>query len=304
MYIWFGSAAAIVVAVLVGWSIAADAVLGRRQTPPAGDAGQFATVDGVRVYYRIAGQGAALVLLHGLALSHLSWNAITAALAQRFTVYSLDLPGFGYSDKPDGYGSARQEAAFVARFLSTLGITHATVIGHSMGGAVALWLGAEHSARIDRLVLVNATEIGNSAAIFNLVATPILGDMLIKTTTPTTLRFLIADPYVHKEVVTRELAEQYARFLWMPGARQALIEHARSYEVDRGALRPMLARVALPTLIVWSDRDPYFSLSVARELLGALPSASLQVIQDAGHVPHEEQPAQFARVVLDWLSPP
>jgi pimeloyl-ACP methyl ester carboxylesterase len=154
------------------------------------------------------------------------------------------------------------------------------------------------------LVLVNAAEIGDAAAIFRLVATPIVGDLLLKATTPTTMRLLLADPYVHKEVVTPELAAQYARFAWTPGARRALIEHARGYDADRAALRPRLAQVAVPALIIWTDGDPYFPVAVARDLLGALPSAHLEVIRDAGHVPQEEQPTRFARIVLDWLSPP
>jgi pimeloyl-ACP methyl ester carboxylesterase len=118
------------------------------------------------------------------------------------------------------------------------------------------------------------------------------------------MRVLLADPHVHKEVVTPELAKQYARLAWTPGARQALIDHARSYDADRAALRPRLAQVAVPALIVWTDADPYFPVSVADDLLGALPSARLEAIHDAGHLPQEEQPNQFSRIVLDWLIPP
>jgi pimeloyl-ACP methyl ester carboxylesterase len=174
-------------------------------------------------------------------------------------------------------------------------------MGHSMGGAVALWLAADHPARVERVVIVDAAEIGNAAAIFDFLAQPVAGDLLLKMTTPATMRILLADPYVHKEVVTPELAAQYARFFWTPGARQALIEHARGYEVDRAALRPRLRQVAVPSLIVWADRDPYFPLSVAQDLQDALPSARLEIIHDAGHLPQEEQPADFTRVVLDWL---
>jgi pimeloyl-ACP methyl ester carboxylesterase len=286
---------------VAAWSRVADALLARPLAPPAGDPGCFASVDGVRTYYRVQGQGPALVLVHGLGLSHLTWAAITDALAEHFTVYVLDLPGFGYSDKPPGYASARQEAAFVDRFLATLGIERATVIGHSMGGAVALWLAAEYPARIERVVLVNATEIGDAAAVFRLIAQPILGELLLKTTTPATMRLLLADPYVRKEVVTPELARQYARFAWTPGARQALIEHARSYDADRAALRPRLAQVMVPALIIWTESDPYFPVSVARDLLSVLPTARLEIIPDAGHLPQEERPTHFTRLVLDWL---
>jgi pimeloyl-ACP methyl ester carboxylesterase len=241
------------------------------------------------------------VLLHGLVMSHLTWDATRDALAAHFTVYTLDLPGFGYSDKPAGYASARLAAAFVDRFLSTLGVDRATVIGHSMGGTVALWLGIEHPARVERLVLVDAAEIGEAAAIFRRLAQPILGDLLLKTTTPATMRILMAAPYVQKQVVTPELAAVYAGFAWTPGARRALIEHARAYDADRAALLPRLGQISMPALIVWANRDPYFPPEVGLELLAALPSARLELIHDAGHLPHEEQPARFSRIVLDWL---
>jgi pimeloyl-ACP methyl ester carboxylesterase len=298
---WLGGAAVFLGILVAAWSRVADALLARPMVPPATDPGCFADVDGVRTYYRVQGQGPALVLLHGLALSHLTWDATAAALAEHFTVYTLDLPGFGYSDKPPGYASARKAGAFVGRFMSTLGLERASLIGHSMGAAAALWLAAEHPARVERLVLVNVAEIGDAAAIFRLLARPIVGELLLKMTTPATMRALLADPYVHKQVVTSELAATYAGFSWTPGARRALIEHARSYDADRAALRPRLGQVGAPALIVWTDRDPYFPIAVAHDLLAALPLASLEVIADAGHLPHEEQPARFTCIVLDWL---
>jgi pimeloyl-ACP methyl ester carboxylesterase len=295
-------AGAVLLGVLVAaWSRVADTLLARPMVPPAGDPGRFVSVDGVRTYYRVQGQGPALVLVHGLGSSHLTWAATTDALAERYTVYALDLPGFGYSDKPAGYASARQAAAFVDRFLSAVGLERATLIGHSMGGTAALWLAAEHPARVGRLVLVNPAEIGESAAIFRLLALPIVGDLLLKMTTPATMRMLMADPYVQKQVLTPGLAATYAGFSWTPGARRALIEHVRAYSADRAALRPRLRQVGQPALIVWTDRDPYFHLALGHVLLAALPSARLEVIPDAGHLPQEEQPAHFSRIVRDWL---
>ena len=133
----FGAAVALIGVLVLTWYLTGDALLTRPVDPPAGDPGRFVSIDGLRTYYRVTGVGPAVVLLHGLGSSHLTWDATTDALAESFTVYSLDLPGFGYSDKPAGYATARQEAAFVDRFLSALGIERATVVGHSMGGAVA-----------------------------------------------------------------------------------------------------------------------------------------------------------------------
>jgi pimeloyl-ACP methyl ester carboxylesterase len=284
------------------WAVLADALLVHATVPATGDPGQFTSVDGVRTYYSVEGHGPALLLLHGLGSSHLTWSDVRGAFAENFTVYTVDMPGFGYSDKPAGYASARQEAAFVDHFLSSRGIDRAVVIGHSMGGAVALWLAAEHPNRVERLVLVDVAEIGEAAAVFQLTATPILGDLMLKTTTtPVTMRAIMSDPYVQKQALTPELSEQYARFYWTPGARQALIEHARSYDADRASLRTSLANVHAPALVVWTDADPYFPVAVGEQLRDELPTAELHVIHNAGHLPQEEQPAAFADVVLAWL---
>jgi pimeloyl-ACP methyl ester carboxylesterase len=231
----------------------------------------------------------------------LKWP-VSGAFAEHFTVYTLDLPGFGYSDKPPGYGTARRTAGFVQRFLATLQLERVTLVGHSMGGTVALWLAAEHPARVERLVLVDVAQIGRPARVFRLLATPLLGDLLLRVTTPGMMRWLLLTAYAQKQVVTPDMAVIYARFLHAPGARQALIAHARAYAADKRALLPRLGAISVPALVVWGDRDPFFPLSVARELQQRLGGAHLEVIANAGHVPQEEQPEQFQQPVLQWLT--
>jgi pimeloyl-ACP methyl ester carboxylesterase len=88
---------------------------------------------------------------------------------------------------------------------------------------------------------------------------------------------------------------------WTPGSRQALVELAKSYDVDKAALLASIGGVHAPALIVWADHDPYFPVSVAEHLRELLPGAELHVIGDAGHLPQEEQPAAFEDLVLGWL---
>jgi pimeloyl-ACP methyl ester carboxylesterase len=116
------------------------------------------------------------------------------------------------------------------------------------------------------------------------------------------MRWLLRGAYLHKERATPQLAATYARFMWSPGARRALIEHSRAYEADRIALRARLKDVQLPTLVIWSDSDPYFPVSIAQELVSALPAAQLEVVADAGHVTQEEQPARVSQLILGWLT--
>jgi len=287
---------------LGAWWRLADGPLLCAARPAADDPGRFVDVDGVRTYYRVQGHGPPLVLVHGLALSHLTWRACAERLERFFTVYTLDLPGFGYSDKPPGWASASRAGAFVDRFLTTFQLDRVSLVGHSMGGAAALWLASEHPERLERLVVVDAAGIGRSGTIFRVLATPVVGELLLKMTLPVTMRLLMRDAYVHKELATSDMGAAYARFMWSPGARQALIEHSRAYDADRRALRPRIRNVTTPTLVIWTDRDPYFPLEVAHDLLGLLPAASLEVVTGAGHMPQEEQPARVSQLMLDWLT--
>jgi pimeloyl-ACP methyl ester carboxylesterase len=111
----------------------------------------------------------------------------------------------------------------------------------------------------------------------------------------------MADPYVQKQVLTADMTDQYARMYWSPGAREALIELARSYDLDKTALLAAVGGLHVPTLIVWSERDPYFPPAVAQHLHDLMPGSELHLIADAGHLPQEEQPAAFTNVVLGWL---
>jgi pimeloyl-ACP methyl ester carboxylesterase len=126
--------------------------------------------------------------------------------------------------------------------------------------------------------------------------------MLKTTTAPATLRATMGAAYLHSQALTPDISAQYSRIYWTPGARQALVELSRSYDADRAALLQSLDAVQAPALIVWTDRDPWFPVSVAERLHDLLPRADLRVIPDAGHLPQEEQPTAFLDVVLAWLN--
>ena len=119
--------------------------------------GGFQDVNGTRIYYVQAGRGEPVVLIHGLNASTFSFRYIIPELAQHYRVVALDLQGFGYSARPAGADySLTAQAELVRRAMERLGIERATVVGHSMGGAVAMRLAVRSPERVVRLVLVNS----------------------------------------------------------------------------------------------------------------------------------------------------
>src|ERR687889_1891329 len=145
----------IILFAVVALILAASVVLGRdtREVESASDT-EYLELEGVLIRYRVTGGGPAVLLVHGWLSSSRVWEQLAGRLAQRFTVYTLDLSGFGESDKPlSGYG-VRNGSRLLYAFCAHFGLTHANVIGHDLGGAMAVKLAADHPDVVGRLVLV------------------------------------------------------------------------------------------------------------------------------------------------------
>ena len=230
-----------------------------------------------RVAYRVAGDGAPVVLLHGLAGSGHWWARNVDALAARFRVFLLDLAGFGESrgGPPVPLPSA---ADLVVDWMGRAGLERASFVGHSMGGRVAADLAASMPARIDRLVLV-------APAIFPPAAAPRpweTGAGMVRTlrhTSPALLPRLALDA-----------GRAGPRILWR-ATREVLTPGPEDH----------LSRIDAPTLLVWGEYDAVVPLAVGQRLADLLPVADLAVIPGAGHSPMWDRPASFNRLVADFL---
>src|SRR5215203_673729 len=146
----------IILFVVVAVILVASVVLGResREVESARDT-EFLELEGVWVRYRVSGGGPAVVLVHGWLSSSRIWEQLAGRLAQRFTVYTLDLSGFGESDKPlSGYG-VRNGSRLLYAFCAHFGLSHANILGHDGGGAMALNLARHHPDVVERLVIIS-----------------------------------------------------------------------------------------------------------------------------------------------------
>src|SRR5438876_1068644 len=138
-------------------------------------------VDGLDLHYIVAGRGPAVVLVHGLGGFAESWRHTTRALADRTTVYALDLPGFGASAKPPARYRLSYFASALHGFMEVLGIREASLVGHSLGAAAAVTYALTHPARVERLALVGGVVPGfgyRPSWIYRLVALPLVGETL------------------------------------------------------------------------------------------------------------------------------
>ena len=251
----------------------------------------FATTQGCRIYYRLEGsaQKPLLVLVHALGADHGLWDPQMPALLRYFQVLRLDLRGHGASDAPAGDYTIGQLAGDV---LATVARERFSYCGLSLGGMIGQWLGANHAQRIERLVLANTSPR---------VADPSLFEVRRKTVL--TEGLLAIEPAV------------MGRFFSSPGNAAAdsiratlLATDAMGYAGCCAAIRdmdhrPLLPRIAVPTLVIGGDADVSTPWTGHGEVLASEISAARAVKIDAAHLSNLERPSTFTNAVLEFLLP-
>ncbi len=265
------------------------------------------TARGVRTRVFEAGSedSPAVVLIHGLFASHRSFEEVIGPLAQRFHVIAPDLPGFGESEKPNParytYGvEAHTEA--VADLIAAFGVGRASVLGHGMGGAIALTLAADHRELVQRLVVEDPLCYASPLS-FRARASlyPVIGGLLFKQ---------IAGRgafrgYFRDEVFPPGFDLPLARIDWhydafnSPPARESAHAVLRS-TLDTRAVVARLTRVRVPTLVLWGRHDKIYPAQGAQRLAREISGARLQIM-DAGHSPHEERPEELVHLVTEFF---
>jgi pimeloyl-ACP methyl ester carboxylesterase len=266
---------------------------------------------GHHVSYRMAGEGPAIVLVHGLTGSSTTWREVMPALAERYTVLAPDLLGHGESAKPRGDYSLGAFASGIRDLMVALGIERATVVGHSLGGGVAMQLAYQFPQRCERLVLVASGGLGKEVSIM-LRAVGLPGAELVM---PVLLHPALADLLesigntfgrrgARMGVRGREIWRSY-RGLTETHGRVAFIHTVRSVIDVRGQRVSARDRLYLaggvPTLIMWGDQDriiPVEHAHVAHELM---TGSELVVVPGAGHCLPFEAPEAFLEALEAFL---
>ncbi len=268
-------------------------------------------IHGHEVGYRIAGQGPALVLIHGLTGSSTTWREVMPTLARRFTVVAPDLLGHGQSAKPRGDYSLGAFASGVRDLLVALGLERATVVGHSLGGGIALQLAYQFPERCERLVLVSSGGLGKEVhAILRAVSLPGSEVVLPLVLAPQVQRLLasVAEAAsrlgVRPSVRSAEIWRSYAGLTETQG-RTAFVQTVRSVIDVTGQRVSARDRLYLaqevPTLILWGDRDRIIPVAHAHATHESIAGSTLRVVEGAGHFLPFEAPAEFLEAVLGFI---
>jgi pimeloyl-ACP methyl ester carboxylesterase len=290
---------------------AAAVFIARGEAPPrppgqwwnrAGVDPRYEDVAGLRVRYVRRGQGPALVLLHGLASSIYTWADVIPGVAADHDVVAVDLPGFGGSDIPADLSSSVYPATVLA-LMDRLGVSRATLVGNSLGGAVGVVLAARHPERVRRLVLIDSAGfnfaparrpfilrlLGSGPGAAALDALPVRRRVVAAA-----LRQVFHDS-AH---VTPERVEEYLA----PLARAGVTDALRTLLTQQASfgLPAVVREVRVPTLIIWGRDDRWIPVADADRFAAAIPGARKVVLEECGHLPQEERPAEVVHLLEEF----
>ena len=263
--------------------------------------GRIVSIDGVGIHYLEAGEGPALVLIHGLGASTFTFQRVVPELARRFRVVALDLKGFGFSDRPDGDYTLTAQADLIRQLMDQLGIERASVLGHSMGGAVAMRLALAYPERVERLILASSAsdlELGR-----RIWGAALLG-RLLPLVAPFTLhnrRFRelsLKSGFYDPEHCTEQIIDGYMLPGRVRGYLRALGNTMAHWRRDP-PLRP--ADITHPTLVLWGEGDRLLPPSRGERLQRLISGSRLEVIRGGGHLFLQEEPELSLRLIEDFL---
>ena len=266
---------------------------------------RFETIHGYRRAYRIAGSGPVLLLIHGVGDNSTTWEPIHSRLARRFTVIAPDLLGHGQSDKPRADYSVAAYANGMRDLLTVLDIEQATVVGHSLGGGVAMQFAYQFPQLVERLILVGAGGVTSDVNIaLRFASLPVGAEALALLRLPLVLPALqtagrLLGAVVGSTGIGRDIPNMLRILadLPEPTASSAFTRTLRAVVDWRGQVVTMLDRCYLtesvPVQLIWGEQDAVIPVSHAQLAHAAMPGSRLEIFEKSGHFPFHDNPDRF-----------
>jgi pyruvate dehydrogenase E2 component (dihydrolipoamide acetyltransferase) len=260
----------------------------------------YLDIGGLKIHYLLAGGAKAglrepsptVILLHGIGGSTALWQANLTALAVLHPVVAVDLPGHGLSDKPPGDYSLDFFSAVISGLLGELGSEPVVLVGHSLGGHIALQVALEHPDKVGRLVLVASGGLGPDLHLEFLEK--ILSGLDLEAT-----RSMLQGLFHDSAFVTRPILETTYENLSKPGAWEALVSTVSAY---RARPYKRVEELTIPSLLVFGARDTIVASSYGKEAQARFANSQLWIAEDCGHCPQIEKSGEFNERLISFLA--
>ncbi|MCV7172346.1 alpha/beta fold hydrolase [Mycobacterium manitobense] len=266
---------------------------------------------GERVAYRDAGEGETLLLIHGMAGSSQTWREVMPRLSRHYRVIAPDMLGHGQSGKPRTDYSLGAFAVWLRDFLDELGVESVTIVGHSLGGGIAMQFLYQHPEYCNRLVLISSGGLGQDVGwILRLLSAP-GAELVMPVIAPSPV--LAAGNKVRSWLSSAGLRSPRGAEIWNAYSsfadrqtRDAFLKTLRSVVDYRGqavsALSRLQLRTELPSLAIWGERDEIIPVQHAHDAQAVRPGNRLEVLPDVGHFAHVEAPSQVIDLIEDFIA--
>ena len=249
-------------------------------------------IDELDVLYYTAGQGEPLVVIHGGGGDARTWWRNIDELAGKYTVYAPDLPGYGGSQPLDGDYYIPELADFLDKFARSLGLEKFHLVGHSLGGGIALNYALKFPQKIRKLVLVSSLCLGREIAfwvrLFSLPA-------LIQSLGAVTMALLKGLKWVLKQLNPAEF------IMPLSPASMTVGGSITTFRQQTLVLEQRLAEIKMPTLLVWGARDPIVPVRQAYRAAKVIPDCRVEVFKKRGHNVHRDELKKFSSVITGFL---
>jgi len=293
---WLILGAVILIALIMVWLVVRSKpipVLG--PTPDS----KFIKIGPFIIHYLISGQGPTVLMLHGIGASLYTWRFLIPLLSSRYQVIAVDLPGFGRSSKiaVEGY-NLDQQTERLKMFLDALGIQECHVIGSSMGGTLALWLGLKNPERIKKVVTL-APAVDPKLVPVNFSSLAWTSPLLRVAANRYVVALFMKRAMSKRELITKETIEEYFGPYQDPIAVRAFMKATSSIRDQR--LLMDLKTLTLPLLVLWGKRDLVVKEKHVKTLLQQIPHSTYHIHPEGGHHIQEDDPVWVAEFIQKFF---
>jgi len=267
----------------------------------AGKNSHFIKLDGKTIHYTAQGSGPALVLVHGFGGSTDAWDKLTPLLTPHYSVYALDLLGFGLSDKPaDASYSMPAQADIVCALIKALGLDETVLIGHSMGGVIVADAVRKMPDRIKGLIMIEPGFYYTPPAFLQHLFFPFDRAMAKMFYSRMGREKSLVASYYDKSLVTPEMLDEMLLVRNTPGAvaaMQSMSREPKAYATNED----IAAAVTCPSLMVWGERGEKTRIREIEDCGRLVKGSQLIMVESCGHYVQDEKPAQAAQAILAFL---
>ncbi|MFH1260617.1 MAG: alpha/beta fold hydrolase [Candidatus Micrarchaeota archaeon] len=262
---------------------------------------QYLKIDDYNIHYLKSGEGEPIILIHGGGAWLYSFRHNIPFLSKYFSVYALDMPGHGYTEYSGELKFDLDTFADVLdKFMNRLNISKATLVGNSWGGGWALYFTQKYPERVSNLILIGSSGyIVREKLVWELLKYPILGEIVTKFVTLSLAREEYKDTFYDRAKVTDAMLYEVYKPVTFKKNRHVLLTATRN--IDFKITENNMSKVSVPTFIIWGKYDKLLSYKLAYRFHQDIKNSKLLIMDNCGHLPHEELPEITNKLILDFI---